>query len=245
MRNLALVFVLMLPLATFAQETDVPAQPDKLPYNPGKWYTGVHMSVYWFSYHIPELNSIPVEPIPSSLGGGGFNVWAGHRLTRHIDVRAGLFFHSDRYSFFNSKPVQLNDTTWASRRGSTGNRPFYLPLEIRLTPFGSHRRIQPYFLLGINTQISRVYEIRSLYDPARMEPLPGQPDFRRIVTYSSETERKGFLATFGAYVGLGLQVRVYRRLGLSLDGTFGRNISRNSSLTASGNFGLTYDLAGK
>ena len=244
MRKLVLAFFLLLPLAVFAQEHAAPAEPDKVPYDPGKWYTGVHMSVYWFSYRSPDLNSLTPEPIPSSLGGGGFNVWAGYRLTRHVDVRAGLFFHSDRYSFFNSKPVQLNDTTWASRRGSTGNRPFYLPLEIRLTPFGSHRRIQPYLLLGFGTQISRVYETSFRYRQARTEEVPGQPGRWGMVVSDLEIERKGFLVTFGAHVGTGLQVRVYRRLGLSLDFAFGRNLSRHGSVTVNGNFGLTYDLAG-
>ncbi len=229
MKNQLLLLFLCLPLCTIAQD-----KPVKVRYDPGKWYIGARLEAYWFGteshYSVQNTHVLP------SVAGNGVNVWAGHHLTRHLDVQVGLFLHTHSVagntSFYNQ---QLNDTLGYQESRFVRNRPFYLPATLKFTPLGNHRRIQPYLLGGLSMAVGRVQKNTSQYTFAVAEPS----------YFNNTSEKAGYKAMFAAYVGLGLQVRTVNRISLSLDVGLGKNLSRYGGMFANGGLGLMFDFAPK
>jgi hypothetical protein len=226
MKNLLAFLLICLPLWAIAQD-----KPAKVRYDPGKWYVGVRLETYWFSTNGDLF--IQSTQVPPSAVGAGFNVWFGQHVTRHIDVQAGMFFdlNSANSATQSIYTRMINDTTTYQQTRFIGRRPFYLPVVLKVTPFGSHRRIQPYLLAGVSMAVGRANKTTREYDT-------GRP-----VVYNVSSEKEGIKALFGAYMGIGLKVRVVDRISLSLDGAFGKNLTRNGSITANGGFGFLYDIA--
>lgn len=229
MKNLLSFLLICLPLWAIAQD-----KPAKVRYDPGKWYVGLRAEGYWYStrsdYAAQNTQALP------SVAGSGWNVWVGHHLTRHLDVQVGMFFHSSsvagNISFYNQ---QLNDTLAYRETRYVRNRPFYLPATIKFTPLGNHRRIQPYLLAGVSMAIGRIQKNTMQYDPSISISEPP--------VYNRTSEKEGYKAMFGAYLGLGLQVRIVNRVSLSLDGGFGKNLSRYGGVVANGGLGVIYDFS--
>ena len=238
--NLILACLLLLPLLAAAQEKTA-----KTPYELGKWYVGVRQEIYWFSADSRLFNQ--TDRIPPSAGGTGINVWLGHRLTRHLDVQAGAFFNfrnnNAGVAAINSRRV--NDTLVFQENRFVRPRPFYLPVVAKFAPFGTHRRVKPYLLAGMSMAVGRVQKTTLEYDPARRVSNPNDPAYNTPLIYSRISEKEGFKALFGAYLGIGLEVRVINRVSLSLDGALGRNLTRDGSVVANGGIGLLYDFAPK
>jgi len=237
-RYLLLFWILSVPLAIVAQE-----KPVNMRYDPGKWYAGLRLESYWFAAN-SDLFRQKTE-VPPSAFGFGFNAWFGHHLTRHVDVQVGAFFNinggNNNVQAVYSRIV--NDTLTYQENRFLGKNPLYLPLVVKLTPFGNHRRVQPYLLAGVSMAVGRKYKTTREYDPNRTMLVPGPPDYYMPLTYNRTTEKEGLKAVFGAYVGIGLKVRVVHRVSMALDGAFGRNLSRGGSVTANGGIGFLYDFA--
>ncbi len=225
------------PLIASAQDKSV-----KTPYDPGKWYVGLRLEAYWLSTSESFYQS---RQVPPSASGAGLNAWFGHHLTRHIDVQVGAFFNFNSVNNSNQSVYRqvINDTVTYQESRFVGQRPFYVPLVVKLVPFGSHRRIQPYMLAGMSMAIGRVQKNTLEYDPTRTMTRPGDTVPWSQLVYSTTSEKQGFKTLFGAYVGIGLKVRVVNRVSISLDGAFGRNLSRYGNVTANGGIGFLYDFA--
>ena len=233
--NLILACLLLLPLLAAAQEKTA-----KTPYELGKWYVGVRGEYYHFngSYGLSLNNAF----------AAGFALTGGYRLSRHFELQMGMMptrvveidgnWGGYRIRYIGSEVI--NDTTSRSVTNNYSGWGIYAPVSVKYIPFGAQRRFQPYLIAGIGTMVGGTRRYTTLFNPQFNVPIA--PPLR---VYDSQQERTGIKALFAAQAGMGLNVRLYKRLHLSSELLFTRNLHRDGSLGVGGAIGLLCDFAPK
>ncbi len=239
--NPILACLLLLPLLAAAQEKTA-----KTPYEPGKWYAGVRREAYYFGSRSEGMAHTGASFTGNAVGTG----WAltgGYRLSRHFELQAGLMptrvaevgGSQGGYRIGIRGSEVINDTTSRSVTSNYSGYGLYAPVSVKYIPFGAQRRFQPYLIAGIGTVVSGTRRYTNLYDP-KFDPATF-----RLRVYDSQQERAGIKALFAAQVGIGLNVRLYRRIHLSSELTVTRNLRPNGIIGAAAAIGLLYDFAPK